>query len=199
MGQDIVGGAVQLIAVVVDEVNDVVQLVGIGEVETLPDLALVSLTVADDAEYVVITAVDLVAQGGAGGGGHALAQGAGGQIHAGSQLPVSVAGELGAGLVQGVGLLQGIEAHQAEGGVSHGAGVTLGQDQPVTVLPAGILGIEFHDLSIQDGHQVGQIHGAAHMAETTGVDDLQGLQPDLGRQNFALLLVHGGIFLSFLK
>ena len=37
MGQDIVGGAVQLIAVVVDEVNDVVQLVGIGEVETLPD------------------------------------------------------------------------------------------------------------------------------------------------------------------
>ena len=31
----------------------------------------------------------------------------------------------------------------------------------------------------------------SHMTETTGVDDLQGLQPDLGRQNFALLFVHG--------
>src|SRR5699024_8345602 len=34
--QDVGGGAVQLIAVVVDEVDDVVQLVGIGEVEGLP-------------------------------------------------------------------------------------------------------------------------------------------------------------------
>ena len=44
--QDVGGGAVQLIAVVVDEVDDVVQLVGVCEVERLPDLALVGLAVA---------------------------------------------------------------------------------------------------------------------------------------------------------
>ena len=197
MGQDVVGGAVQLIAVVVDEIDDVVQLVGVGEVEALPDLALVGLTVADDAEDVVVTAVDLVAQGGAGGGGNTLAQRAGGQIHAGSQLPVRMAGELGVGMVEGIGLLQRIIAHDAEGGVGHGAGMALGEDKPVTVLPAGILGIELHDLPVQDGHQVRQVHGPAHVTEAPGVDDLQRFQPDLGRQNFAFFLVHG-VFLPFL-
>ena len=127
---------------------------GIGELEGLPDLALVRLTVADDAEDVVGAAVDLVAQSGAGSGGSALAQRAGGQIHAGSQLAVSVAGELGVGLVQGVGLLHGIEAHETEGGISHGSGVALTEHQPVAILPAGVLGIELHDLTVQNGHQV---------------------------------------------
>ena len=154
VSQNVIGGAVQLIAVFIDEIDQVVQLVGIGELEGLPDLALVRLTVADDAEDVVGAAVDLVAQSGAGSGGSALAQRAGGQIHAGSQLAVSVAGELGVGLVQGVGLLHGIEAHETEGGISHGSGVALTEHQPVAILPAGVLGIELHDLTVQNGHQV---------------------------------------------
>ena len=60
-----------------------------------------------------------------------------------------------------------------------------------------ILGIKLHDLTVQNGHQVRQVHGAAHVAEAPGVDDLQGLQPDLSRQNFALFFVHG-VFLPFL-
>ena len=35
------------------------------------------------------------------------------------------------------------------------------------------------------------------MTETAGVDDLQGLQPDFGRQNFDILFVHGE-YLPFL-
>ena len=100
-------------------------------------------------------------------------------------------------MVQSVGLLQGIEAHDAVSGVSHGAGVALGHDQPVAIFPAGVLGIIFHDLAIQDGHQVSQIHGAAHMAESTGVDDLQGFQTNLSCQDLAVFLIHR-VFLPFL-
>ena len=152
--ENISGLAVQLVAVVVDDVDEVVQLAGVGEVESLPHLALVGLAVAHHAEYMVGAAVDLVTQGRARGGGSPLAQRAGGQIHAGSQLAVSVAGELGVGLVQGVGLLHGIEAHETEGGISHGSGVALTEHQPVAILPAGVLGIELHDLTVQNGHQV---------------------------------------------
>ena len=142
-------------------------------------------------------AIDLVAQSGAGGGGGALAQRAGGQIHAGGQLPVGVAGELGVRMVEGISFLHGIVAHQAKSGVSHGARVALGQDQPIPILPPGVLRVKLHNLSVQDGHQVRQVHGAAHVAEAPGVDDLQRFQPDLSRQNFALFFVHG-VFLPFL-
>ena len=46
VSQNVIGGAVQLIAVFIDEIDQVVQLVGIGELEGLPDLALVALAVA---------------------------------------------------------------------------------------------------------------------------------------------------------
>ena len=101
-----------------------------------------------------------------------------------------MAGELGVGLVQGVGFLQGIEAHETEGGIGHGAGVTLAEYQPVTILPTGILGVKFHDLTVQNSHQIRQIHRSAHMAEAAGVDDLQGFQPDLCRQYAAFFYIH---------
>ena len=108
-----------------------------------------------------------------------------------------MAGELGVGVVERIGLLHGIVTHDAVGGIGHGAGVALGQHHPVTVFPAGVLGIKFHDLAIKDGHQISQIHGAAHMAEPTGVDDLQSLQTNLSCQNLAVFLIHR-VFLPFL-
>ena len=100
--------AVQLIAVVVEDKDNVVQLVGIGKVESLPDLALIGLAIADDAEYMVLAAVDAVAQCCAGGSGHTLAQRAGSEVDTGGQLAVGVAGELGMRLVKGIGLSHGI-------------------------------------------------------------------------------------------
>ena len=100
--------AVQLVAVVVDDKDNVVQLVGIGKVESLPDLALIGLAIADDAEYMVLAAVDAVAQRCAGGSGHTLAQRAGSEVDTGGQLAVGVAGELGMRLVKGIGLSHGI-------------------------------------------------------------------------------------------
>ena len=99
---------VQLIAVVVDDKDNVVQLVGIGKVESLPDLALIGFAIADDAEYMVLAAVDAVAQCCAGGSGHTLAQRAGSEVDTGGQLAVGVAGELGMRLVKGIGLSHGI-------------------------------------------------------------------------------------------
>ncbi len=100
--------AVQLVAVVVDDKDNVVQLVGIGKVESLPDLALIGFAIADDAEYMVLAAVDAVAQCCAGGSGHTLAQRAGSEVDTGGQLAVGVAGELGMRLVKGIGLSHGI-------------------------------------------------------------------------------------------
>ena len=68
--------------------------------------------------------------------------------------------------------------------------MALGQDQPIPILPPGVLRVKLHNLSVQDGHQVRQVHGAAHVAEAPGVDDLQGFQPDLSRQYVALLYIH---------
>ena len=99
---------VQLVAVVVDDKDNVVQLVGIGKVESLPDLALIGLAIADDAEYMVLAAVDAIAQCCAGGSGHTLAQRAGSEVDTGGQLAVGVAGELGMRLVKGIGLSHGI-------------------------------------------------------------------------------------------
>ena len=99
---------VQLIAVIVDDKDNVVQLVGIGKVESLPDLALIGLAIADDAEYMVLAAVDAIAQCCAGGSGHTLAQRAGSEVDTGGQLAVGVAGELGMRLVKGIGLSHGI-------------------------------------------------------------------------------------------
>ena len=101
------------------------------------------------------------------------------------------------GLVQGIGVLHGVETHEAEGGVGHRAGVAFAEHQPVAIRIPGVLGVKVHDLAIQHSHQIRQIHGAAHMAEAPGVDDLQRFQPDLSRQNFAFFLVHG-VFLPFL-
>lgn len=137
---------------------------------------------------MIVAAVDLVAMSRAlVGRGGTLAQRAGGQVHAGGQLTVRVAGELGVRMVEGIGVLHGIEAHDAEGGVSHGAGMALGEHQPVTVFPAGILGVKLHDLPVQYRHQVRQIHRSAHMPEAPGVDDLQSLQPDPGPLELCML------------
>ena len=99
-------------------------------------------------------------------------------------------------LVKGIGLSHGIEAHDTESGIGHRACVTLGEHQPVTVGIPGILGVKVHDLAIEHGHQIGQIHRAAHMTEAPGVDDLQRLQADLRRQFFNSFRIHSFAFLK---
>ena len=72
VGQNVVRGTVQLIAVFVNKIDEVVQLVGVGKVESLPDLALIGLAIAYNAENMIGTAINLVAEGGAGGRGGTL-------------------------------------------------------------------------------------------------------------------------------
>ncbi|MPN11223.1 hypothetical protein SDC9_158524 [bioreactor metagenome] len=166
---------------------------GVGKVKRLPHLALVRLAVAHHAEHAVVPSVDFVAQRRARRAGRALSQRSGGQVHAGSELAVRVAGKPRVRVVQGVCLLHGIEAHQTVGGVGHRACVALGQHQPVPILPPGIFRIELHDLAVQHRHQLRQIHGPAHMAKAKRVYHLQRLQADLRRQNvqcFRCFFIH---------
>ena len=83
---------------IADQLSDLIQF----------GIILVGLAIADDAEYMVLAAVDAVAQCCAGGSGHTLAQRAGSEVDTGGQLAVGVAGELGMRLVKGIGLSHGI-------------------------------------------------------------------------------------------
>ena len=81
-------------------------------------------------------------------------------------------------LIQGIGVLHRIEAHQPKGSIGHRTCVPLAEHQPVAVGITRIFGIKVHDLAVQHRHQVSQIHGSAHVSEAAGMDDLQCLQPD---------------------
>ena len=72
-----------------------------SESEGFPHLAFVALAVADDEEGPAVTPLQAVAERHAAGERSALAQGTGGHIHAGGQIAVRVARQMGAGLVQG--------------------------------------------------------------------------------------------------
>ena len=80
---------------------------GRREGERLPALALVHLAVAHDEEDPILPALEPIAQGKAHRLGRALAQGPGGDVDAGGLVPIAVAGEPGAALVQGLQLLIG--------------------------------------------------------------------------------------------
>ena len=153
MLHNILACAVELILVIVDKANQIVQLIMYCELSAFPNLALVCLAVADKDEYVVVAAVDLVAKRCAGCGGHALTERAGGQVNAGGLGAVGMGREVGVRLVERIRILQRIETLQAEGSVHCRAGMSLGQYAPVTILPAGVLRINLHYFTIQNGQR----------------------------------------------
>ena len=82
-----VGGvAVDLQMVAVDDGDEVVQVLMGGPHGGLPNLALLALAVAEQAEYALGLARQLQAGGHAGGDGQALAERAGGNLDARAQV-----------------------------------------------------------------------------------------------------------------
>ena len=149
-----------------------------SELSCLPNLTLVALAVADEYEYVAVAAVELVAESCAGSGRHALAQRAGGQVNARGLGTVGMGREVGVRLVEGISLLDRIEALQAEGSVHSRTCVALGQYAPVTILPVRVLRIYLHNLTVQNCQRVDNGHCTRYMAEAKRTDGLQGLHTD---------------------
>ena len=95
--------------------------------------------------------------------------------------------EMGVRLVEGVSVLNRIEALQTEGSVHRRACVTLGHNAPVAILPLGVLRIYLHYRAVKHCQSVRDGHRAADMAETERTDGLEGLKTDL-RCKYAKLL-----------
>ena len=87
----LLGGAVDLQPVAVDDGDQVVKLAMGGEHGRLPHLALLALAVAQQREHRLGLAVELEARGGAGGDGEALAERSGGHLDAGDLVGIGMA------------------------------------------------------------------------------------------------------------
>ena len=161
---DLLAGAVQLQIVPVHKDDQVVQLVLVGGAAGLPDLALVALAVAQGGVDHVVLAVQLGGQRHAHRAGQTLAQRAGGDVDAGALVHAGVALQGGALLAQGVQDLHGEEALHGQRRVLGGAHMALGEDEAVTVFPAGPGRIHVHIPEVAGGDKVCHGQGAAGMA-----------------------------------
>ena len=198
---DVLGGAVDLEAVHVHDDAQVIQLVLGGGHKGLPALALVQLAVAHDGVDAVVLVVELAAQGHANGGGDALAQGAGGHVHAPDVVHLYVAGHVAVDAAEHVQVVHGEEAPQRQNGIEGGAAVALGHDEAVTVRVLGVLGVHVHDVEVQGSDQVQAGHGAAGVAGGGVVDHGQAQNAGLVGLDRQLLIrkwLHiGSTFLLF--
>ena len=152
-----VGGvAINLQMVAVDDGHEVVQVLMGGPHGGLPDLALLALAVAEQAEHALGLARQFQAGGHASGDGQALAERAGGNLDARAQVAVGMALQARAQLAQRLELLAREVAGVRERRVQRRRRMALRQDEPVAVLPFRLLRIMIHHAAeIQRGKDVG--------------------------------------------
>jgi len=162
-GHDLVVAAVDLQAVVVHDHGQVVQLiVGSGH-EGLPDLALLTLTVAQQRKHLGVLALHLGAQRHTHGNRAALTQGAGGGVHTGDLLAVRVALQDAVQLPEVLELIAADKAQLCQNRVVTGGSVALAEHKTVTVRPVRIFGVDTHMVIEYAGHQLHRGQGAAGM------------------------------------
>ena len=203
VGHHLVAGAVQLEIVAVYKDNQVIQLVLVGGIGSLPDLALLRFTVAHHAEHLVVLVIQLPCQRHTGGAGQTLSQRAGGNINAGAFVHGGVSLQHGALLAQRVQLGLGEEADACQAGILDGADMTLGEHHAVAIRPARVPGVEVHVLEIAGGNKICGGKRAARMAGLCLVDHVNDLHAHLYGGVFQLL--NGNVFhknhliITFLK
>ena len=164
-----------------------------GKLCAFPDLALIALTVAYGNVNTARTVLHAAAECGADGFAHALTERAGRQVNADGLAAVGMRREIRVRLVERVRALHRVISLEAERRIHNRAAVSLGQNEPVAVLPAGILRVDVHDLAVQNGHCVRHRHRAANVTKTAGRDHLKRFQTDFRRKHTQLvqfLLIH---------
>ena len=176
---DVIDPAVDLDAVAVHDGHQVLQVVVAGCHGGLPDHALLDLTVTQHDVGHVVLVMQLAGQGHAHAHGQAVAQGAGGHVHAGGLVHVRMALEDGVVLTQGVQLLGVKVAPAGQCRIEHRAGVAFGEDEAVPVSPAGVLGIDIQHVEVQGGHHLHRGERAAGVSSLGGVDHGDDVLSDL--------------------
>ena len=189
-GVDLLDGPVDLQAVVVDDDAEVVEVMVAGEHGRLPDLPLLDLAIAEKGVDAPRPAERLGGEGHAHGGGHALAEAAGGHVDARGVVHVGVPLKTGPDVAQGRELLLGEEAPLGENRVEAGRAVALGEDEAVTPIPRGVGRVDVHLLEVQVGHDVGCGERAAGMSGLRGVRARDDALAHLGGSPSELLVGH---------
>ena len=178
-----VGVALDGDIIVIVQERQLAQLHGAGQGGSLAGNAFHHAAVAAEGVYAVIhhgkfRLVELGGQHGFGDGeahgvGDALTQRAGGGFHAGGVAIFGMAGGLAAPLAEVLQIIhRQAVAEQVQQGVEQGAGVTVGKDEAVAVLPLRILGVVAHGVGPHGISHGGHAHGRAGMA---GIGLLHGI------------------------
>ena len=162
-GADVSNVAVDLQAVVVHDQHQVVQFSGACEHGSLPYLALLDLTVAQQGISAVILAGHFGRQRHTHCGRHALAQRTAGHIHARNVLSVRMALEIRAYFPKGFQILHREKASVCQRRIVARRRVPLGQDKTVSALFFRSLRVNIHFLKIQIGENIRCGQGAARM------------------------------------
>ena len=172
LGEGEVGGALDGDLVVVVEDDELAEAEVAGEGGGLGGDALHEVTVGGDdvgvvvddrvAGAVVAGGEPLLGDGEADGVGEALAEGAGGDLHAGGQAALRVAGGDAAPLAEALDLVKGeVVAGEMEEAVEEHGGVAGGEDEAVAVVPVGVRGVVLEE-AVPEG--VGHGRGAHRAA-----------------------------------
>ena len=150
-----------------------------GKHKGFPALALFDLAVAHDGIDVQGLACVLGTQCHAGGGRDALAQAAGGHIHARHTVHIGVALQVAADLAQSLEVFHREEAALGQRCVQAGGCVALGEHQTVTVRVLRSLRIDVHLYKIEVGQHFGDVQAAARMAALGAVCALDHAHADV--------------------
>ena len=155
---DLLGGAVDLLVVVVDGGDEVVNVFGSGKHDGFPNLAFLQLAVAVESIDKVAVAGHLFAEGGADAYAHALSEGAAGHADAGQ--PVFGGGmplQAGAELAEGLQLLDGEKSAAGHGAIYDGGDVSLRHKEHVlsVAIHGEFGGVLVEDVELHGSHPVG--------------------------------------------
>ena len=176
---DRLGAAVDLQAVAVQEHAQVGKLIVGGKHEGLPALAFLHLAVAHDGKDVDGLARVLGTQGHAAGGRDALAQAAGGHIHARGLVHVGVALQIAADLAQGLEVFHREVTALGQRCIQCRGGMALGQHQTVAVGLLRVLRVNVHFHEIEVAQQFGDVQTAARMTALCAVRALDHAHADV--------------------
>ena len=155
--------AVKLLAVAVDKCDQMVKLLLVRPESAFPNLPFFAFAVAQHQKGIVVMLLAAVPPGNPQRGRHALPERTSGHIDARREVPVTMAGQAGAGLVDGRDFLHGEEAAHGKRRVQRGAAVPFGDHQPVAPVPFRVLRVVLHYPAVKHRHQVGHAHGTADM------------------------------------
>ncbi len=162
---DLADLAVNLQPVPVHKSYTIVQVIVGSSHHCFPNLTLLELAVSqEDIDPALLLPIQLCRQGHAVGGGKPLTQRAGGHIHPRNIFPVRMPLEAAVDFAKTQQLFRGKEAPFRQGGIIHRRGVALAEHEDISLIPAGLGDIKFHEFKIQGCEYFHCRQGAAGMA-----------------------------------